>query len=62
MAKADDDDRTKGLKLSVPLTAAQVVAVRKQARKAALTPASWARMILLRETDWNPDEDEDLSS
>lgn len=47
-------------KIDVPFTRAQKEAIVKAARKAALPPASWVRMIVMRETDWNPEEDDEF--
>lgn len=48
-------------KIDVPFTKAQKEAITRAARKAALSPASWVRMVVIRETDWNPDEDDEFS-
>lgn len=60
MAKTAGESRKQQFKLSVPLATAQYDAIRRAARKAAIPPATWARMVILRETDWNPDSDDEI--
>lgn len=43
--------------LQVKLSPTQKEAVVRAARRATLDLSVWARMVLLRETDWNPDDD-----
>jgi len=52
--KHPDDKRTKSL--HVKLTSAQREAIDRAARRDTLDPSVWARMVLLRSTDWNPDD------